>query len=325
MELPSELLESIVPWMPPRAFLSVVCPAARCFSFEWYLSLCPNVVIVPDDAPTINRGINALTQGAKSAARKPRIDGHMVKGGIVLIRPGIYPESVRVTRNCYIFGLGRLGDVTVEAPGWESALVFSGLGRLERDPSLGSGEDSTVCNVTFRCKNEQMRGRCVYIVLGKPHVEHCDIQGTVQICGARTTPRLLDCRIHGSRGSGVHITDHSRGAVLQSSIVQHGRHGVLADRGSRPNLCGNRISANRLFGVRLLVGDWTKEPLKDDQAHAEAPADLLQSNVFSGNGAGEVSASSHFADEVEDVLDADSDGDDGFIPEHDGDALAAQW
>jgi len=47
-------------------------------------------VLVPDGAPTINAAINAA--------------GH---DGVVLVRPGLYSESVRVTRDLTLCGLAR--------------------------------------------------------------------------------------------------------------------------------------------------------------------------------------------------------------------------
>jgi len=186
------LLPHIVGMAPPLQFAQVLSACCRQFSLSWYLTLHEQrPVVVPDDAPSINAAINRLGQPGASAT-----NGH----GLVLVRPGTYAESVRVTRNCYLLGLGGRGKVVVEAPGWESALVFSGLGVR----SFGSGEDACVANITFRCRNELMRGRCVYIVLGQPTLECCDICGGVQVAGRNTAPDLRRCRVHGSWGSGLH-------------------------------------------------------------------------------------------------------------------------
>merc|ERR1712232_743677 len=141
--------------------------------------------VVPDDVPRVNMAINRLRLGRM-------IDG---RRGLVLVRPGRYLESVRVTQNCHILGLGHRKDIVIEAPGWESALVFSGLGVR----SFGSGEDACITNITFRCRNEQMRGQCVYVVLGQPRLERCDIEGGVVVCSA--APQIGSCHISASWGS----------------------------------------------------------------------------------------------------------------------------
>eukprot|EP00928_Gymnodinium_smaydae_P070832 TRINITY_DN54589_c0_g1_i1.p1 TRINITY_DN54589_c0_g1~~TRINITY_DN54589_c0_g1_i1.p1 ORF type:complete len:354 (+),score=39.22 TRINITY_DN54589_c0_g1_i1:52-1062(+) len=297
--LPSEMLHLIAPWLPPAIFQRGLGFSCKEFSFAWYLRLFDSVVIVPDVAPTINEGINALTHKAQDTSQT----GGRRAGGLVLVRPGIYPESVRVTRNCYLVGLGARGAVVVEAPGWESALVFSGLGqRLSHDVMDmrgGSGEDACVVNFNFRCRNELMRGRCVYIVLGQPTLSRCDVHGSIQVCGTRTAPKILGCTVHSSRGSGMRLTDHCTGRLARNDVRSNGRHGLLIDRGSRPEVVGNAIVGNSLWGVRIAHN------LKSScgrGAYAPAPVDL-SSNELAGNGSGQVSYHDGFADDEEDDLD----------------------
>ena len=74
-----------------------------------YFGLLERAVLVPDGAPSINAAINAA--------------GH---NGVVLVRPGLYSESVRVTRDLTLCGLGPRGSVVVQPPGWEAAFVWGG-------------------------------------------------------------------------------------------------------------------------------------------------------------------------------------------------------
>lgn len=312
VELPRELLEMIVPWIPPCIFLATFGRAAHGYSLSWYSSFFPHVVIVPDDAPTINAGINALTRGGNKdpGMAASAVGSGFRGGGLVLVRPRIYKETVRVTRNCYVLGVGPRKDIVVEAPGWESALVFSGLGQHRKhdimDMTMGSGEDACIVNLTFRCRNEQMWGRCVYIVLGCPLLERCDVYGTIQVCGTRTEPRIVGCDVHSSRGSGLHLTDHCHGLLSDSRISRHGRHGVLVDRGACPKVIENRIMGNRMSGIRFFHG---AQKLCDKERALSAREDMpfkeTWQNIFEGNGQGDVSFSPHFADAEEDGLDGD--------------------
>ena len=74
-----------------------------------YFWLLERAVFVPDDAPTINAALNAAAHD-----------------GVVLVRPGLYGESVRVTRDLTLSGLGPRGSVVVQPPGWEAGLVWGG-------------------------------------------------------------------------------------------------------------------------------------------------------------------------------------------------------
>ena len=70
-------------------------------------------VLVPDGAPTINAAINAAAHD-----------------GVVLVRPGLYSESVRVTRDLTLCGLGPLGSVVVQPPGCPPPVINRGNAQL---------------------------------------------------------------------------------------------------------------------------------------------------------------------------------------------------
>lgn len=301
-----EALPRIFALVPPVEFAAAAAVSCRRFSLAWYFSLFSRVVTVPDDAPTVNKAINRLADGSSDPMASRR--------GLVVVRPGVYPESVRVTQNCCVLGLGRRGAVVVEAPGWESALVFSGLGVR----GFCSGEDACIANMTFRCRNELMRGRCVYIVLGQPYLQHCHIEGGVQVSGYGTAPRLYRCRVQSSWASGVHFTDHCSGSLRDCAVTRNRRHGVLADRGSCPEVSANRISGNGMCGIRIYTaatpahGSMDSVPPEGGAAPAETGG-RVRGNVLDGNGEDCPSLTPRFADTEElqlDIEDAEG-GDDG--------------
>ena len=76
--------------------------------------------------------------------------------GVVLVRPGLYGESVRVTRDLTLSGLGPRGSVVVQPPGWEAGLVWGGysvgqatVGRTVHH-AASAGAHARVRNVTVR-------------------------------------------------------------------------------------------------------------------------------------------------------------------------------
>ena len=104
-----------------------------------YFWLLERAVFVPDDAPTINAALNAAAHD-----------------GVVLVRPGLYGESVRVTRDLTLCGLGPRGSVVVQPPGWEAGLVWGGysvgqatVGRTVHQ-AASAGAHARVRNVTVR-------------------------------------------------------------------------------------------------------------------------------------------------------------------------------
>ena len=109
-----------------------------------YFWLLERAVFVPDDAPTINAALNAAAHD-----------------GVVLVRPGLYGESVRVTRDLTLSGLGPRGSVVVQPPGWEAGLVWGGysvgqatVGRTVHH-AASAGAHARVRNVTVRHQQQQ--------------------------------------------------------------------------------------------------------------------------------------------------------------------------
>jgi len=306
-----DLLPRIFGLVPPLEFIQSIAASCRQFSPSWYFALFPRCVVVPDEVQSINAAINRLGALAEEGTSLEETRQGPSRG-LVLIRPGTYSESVRVTQNCYILGLGgkgtSRGQAVVEAPGWESALVFSGLGVS----GFGSGEDACVANVTFRCRNEQMRGRCAYIVLGQPSIECCDIEGGVHVAGRHTAPRFHRCRVHASWGSGVHLTDHCRGSLKESAIAGNRRHGILVDRGSQPEVASNQISDNTACGIRIFfgIGQAWHSNYRQDVVSGLPTLKRIRDNQLEGNGDAGLSTTPRFADIEELEVDADEEEED---------------
>lgn len=292
--LPPELVERVLERVPPLEFLRALCASCRKYSFDWYTGrLFSHVLVVPDEANSLNVAINRLaTLGACGATP-----------GLVLLRPGTYSESVRVTQNCHILGLGARGRVVVEAPGWESALVFAGLGGKNVPLPLGytdliTGEDACVENITFRCRNYDMRGRCVYIVMGRPLLCRCDIDGGLLVCGHSTAPFLRECRVGNARGTGIHFTDRSRASLRQSVVERHGRHGILVDRRAQPEIAYNTIRHNAACGIRL-AGVSRPQAAQSKDGGGLRPGTRLCGNDFASNGGESLSMTPRYVDEAE--------------------------
>jgi len=278
----SEVLPMVLPWVHPAVYVYRIIPAATRWTLQWYTSAV-GAVIVPDNEAKINAAINR-SGGAdgEDAATGP---GPGSPGGLVLVRPGLYQETVRITRSCFLFGLGPREKVVIEAPGWESPLVFV------------NGEDALVANVTIRCRIAATRGKCVYIPTGRPRLERCKVEGGVHACGSSTAPRLHVCEVCGSPGYGVHFSDGCAGEVLGCTLERNKLHGVLVDREACPNVTNNRFTGNSGFGVRIHAGK------RGAKTSAPAPAELphfLGSNDFIDNKEGDVFIGGGFEEGQED-------------------------
>lgn len=255
-------------WRTWGRLWSKVC--RRYSTLEWWrqeggekLEETSHLVVVPDDAPTIKAAI-ALAANAAEIGPRAR--------GVVLVRPGIYREAVRITADISVCALGTRGKATVVAPGWEPALAWGGfkvgvtrMGGVTLN-AASAGACSDVCGFSLVQRN-QAQMVAVYCTFGTPTIACCDIVGSVRVAGRAARPHLSDCRVSHSRSAGLDFGDHAGGCV-ERCVIQ-----------------GNRLAAVRLGKTTALT-----------------PEALRQANEFSGNGFDGV--------QVRGVRDGDDDDDD---------------
>ena len=97
LELPLELLDDIARRGGWRGWARTWSKVAKHFSLAWLLSdprERAGVALVPEDAATINAAIS-------------------LGRDVVMVRPGIYRESVRMTHDVKLLGLGEPGSAQV--------------------------------------------------------------------------------------------------------------------------------------------------------------------------------------------------------------------
>lgn len=263
VDMPTELIDAIARYGGWRAWATCWSRTCKRFDLDWLLQdprVRHRVTLVPDEAATINAGIAANTD-------------------LVLVRPGVYVESVRVTTNVAILGLGAVGAACVRAPGWEPALVWGGFkagsisatagrhgARVSIDAASG-GADAEIHGLAFEQRNQQQQ-TAVYITVGQPLIANCQVRGTVHVAGGGAAPRITKCDILGSRSCGVRYLDHSNGLLADCSVARCKLAAVrLAANVGHPTICENRYADNGHDGV-LRAGEGDDD--EDDDAWVAA-------------------------------------------------------
>lgn len=282
------VLTNVVPWLSPVDFMRSVARTSSGLSLKWYLSHF-SAAIVPDHASTINGAINVATGEAVQDAVTAETNLGS-RSALVLVRPGHYSEAVRIAQTCTIVGFGPRQKVVVEAPGWESPLVFV-------------KGNAHVSNLTIRCRIMEMRGKCVYIPTGRVVIARCSIEGGVHACGGSTAPHVHGCEVTTSPGNGLHFSDCCHGRISGCVVSGHKGHGILVDRGALPCIVGNVIRENRGVGIRILLGE--RGASSRAPAPTEAPGEVGENDV-SSNAGGDRFFGGHFADDQEPSEDEDA-------------------
>jgi parallel beta-helix repeat protein len=159
-------------------------------------------------------------------------------GDRILVRPGLYQESLVVGKPLEIIGDGPAEDIEIRA---------AGANVLEFRASIGR-----VANLTFRQADVGPLG--VTIFQGRLDLEGCDISGRGVACvyvldGA--DPRLRRNRIHDNKQDGVLAQDSALGTVEDNEITGNGYSGMEIRTGGNPVLRRNRIHGNTQAGVYI--------------------------------------------------------------------------
>jgi len=158
-------------------------------------------------------------------------------GDRILVRPGLYQESLVIDKPVEIIGDGDAADIVIQSVGANAILFKTTMGR--------------VSNLTLR----QMYGGewfCVNAIQGRLFLEECDITSHSLACVAISggaDPWLRRNRIHHSKQSGVIVYDNGMGNIEDNDIFSNGLSGVEVRNGGNPVLQGNRIYENKEAGV----------------------------------------------------------------------------
>ena len=197
-----DLIVSLSSWKAWGRTWSKVCK--RYSKVDWLFgSLASGTYsVVPDMVPTINQ---AISMGRR----------------LVFVRPGVYTESVRMTHDVIVCGLGAQGAARVRAPGWEPALVWGGFraGCIQAPGlhlSAASGGIHAEVHSLLLTQRNQLQQIAVYITYGNPLLANCTIEGSIHVAGRGARPTLHECTVRGSRSCGIRFVDHASGCALSS-------------------------------------------------------------------------------------------------------------
>jgi len=158
-------------------------------------------------------------------------------GERILIRRGVYTESLIVAKPLELVGDGDRDDVTIEA---SDATVIA-----------WSAANGLIANLTLRQLGGNYFG--VNITQGAPDLEDCDISSQGNSCvavnGAGARPRVRRNRIHDSKASGIWIFKQGSGLIEDNDIFANAYAGVSISNGGAPTVRRNRIHDGQQGGV----------------------------------------------------------------------------
>ncbi len=229
------------------------------------------------------RGDFASVSAAIKAARP---------GDRILVRPGLYRESLTIDKPLELIGDGPLEDIEIRASDAHTLVFRASIGR--------------VANLTLRQAGGNQAGKkrnwySVSISQGRLDLEGCDIGSRGTGCVAirdGADPRLRRNKIHDGLECGVYVYQGGLGTLEDNEVIGNGagvvirtagdpvlrrnqihdnkKHGVFMDEGGRGTLEDNEVIGNDWGVVIRTAGD---PVLRRNQIH-----DNKESGVFVGEG-----------------------------------------
>jgi nitrous oxidase accessory protein NosD len=174
---------------------------------------------------------------------------HAKEGMRLLIRPGVYRESLDVTKRLHIEGENKALTVIESTTGSCLTLDADGI---------------EVRSLTLRCRAGKESGKAALLVTGgkKILVEDCDITtdasepqlGSMSISGSETEVTARHCRFVDGATQGVYLTAKAK-VTLEHCESSRNKHCGIWSRGGILTARQCKLRSNKALGVAL---NWTE-------------------------------------------------------------------
>ncbi|MBA4123686.1 MAG: right-handed parallel beta-helix repeat-containing protein [Acidobacteria bacterium] len=159
----------------------------------------------------------------------------------LIIRPGLYNESIVIDKNVEIVGDGEPEEIKIVATNSSCLQMQS--------------EKAIVRGLTLRGSGART-GRAFFAVdipRGELFLEDCDINSDSLSClavhGSYANPLIKRCRIHDGADSGVYFFDNARGQIENCDIYRNANVGAAITNGANPTIKNCRFFEGKSGGV----------------------------------------------------------------------------
>jgi parallel beta-helix repeat protein len=170
----------------------------------------------------------------------------------VLVRPGVYKESLKIMKKVEIVGDGPDGEVVLECEDGNCVLMAADMARIR---------GLTLRGAAARSGRERY---AVHVPRGQLILEDCQVSSDSLACLASTAAGamllLRRCQVKGGASAGVLAVDRGEAVLEDCEVAEHALAGVEARRGGNVTLRHSRLSACGQAGV--LVHDQGKATLE---------------------------------------------------------------
>lgn len=161
----------------------------------------------------------------------------------ILIRPGVYKESLIINKPLKIIGDGNRSEIIIESKN-SSCIVMR-------------TNESEVQGLTLRCLAGENNKKvfAVNIPQGELILSDCDITSDslscISIHGSTANPIIRNCVIHDGKESGIYVYKNGRGTVENCDIFSNTLAGVAIKDSANPIIRSCKIHDGKQGGVLI--------------------------------------------------------------------------
>jgi nitrous oxidase accessory protein NosD len=210
--------------------------------------VAPRLPVRPSPKRTPKPGSDSITVSLKGEGNFDSINDAVRRspaGARILVKPGLYEETVTLDRPVEIIGEGKRGDVTIQAVDASCLIVQSDTAILR--------------NLSLRCRSDRAQRlvSCVDVPQGRLILEECDVQSDsgpgVAVHGAAADAVLRRCHLAHCKQAALQFWDGAN-ALAEDCDVSSSNVGIAIFKEANPVIRGCRITGHQKAGVHVFDG-----------------------------------------------------------------------
>lgn len=159
----------------------------------------------------------------------------------ILVRPGVYKESLVLDKTVTIVGDGATADIIIES--------------TDSNCLLCKTDQAEVRGLTLRGrageKNQQYF--TVDIPQGKILLADCHITSdslsSIAIHGSTSDPVIQNCQIRDGKQSGIYVYENGRGTIEDCELVNNSTTAITVDTGANPLIRRSKLHSDKEGGI----------------------------------------------------------------------------